>query len=191
MHGPVVVAWVLTAVFLLITFPCVHRLVSLDYGRLGAEVRHGDLAELMFVLGMVAMFSPVGGPIPVAGWQVVFGGAAVWFAVSWWRSRRAGRGHELSAHHAVSAVVMLYMVTAMPHDTATHGPWLNMSTMDGSAWPPVAVLGAVYFFVDAARSGLRAIRPGDPGPREPGLLPRTASRSIMGLGMGYMLLVAL
>jgi hypothetical protein len=195
MHGPVVVAWILTVVFLLITFPCVHRLVRLDYTRFDPALRANDLAELMLALAMVAMLSPVGGPIPAAGWQAVFALTTGWFAVSWWRCRGEKtdcRRH--SAHHALSAAVMYAMLTVMPHGHDAHGPWLNMSTMEvpaGAGWAVVAVAAAAYFAVDAARWAVRAVRLADNGQVPPGFASRAVSRSVMGLGMGYMLVVSL
>lgn len=146
------VDWALTAVFAALVLPCVLRLVRLDYVRLGHGVRHGDLAELLLVVAMVAMFSPVGGPIPAAGWQAVLALTTGWFAVAWWRRRDC-------AHHALSAAAMFYMVTAMPHHGVDHGPWLTMSTMDARlALPLVAVAAAGYFVLDAARTGVLAVR---------------------------------
>ncbi|MFJ7216963.1 DUF5134 domain-containing protein [Amycolatopsis sp. NPDC098790] len=146
--------WALTAAFAALVLPCVLRLVRLDYAHLGAAVRHGDLAELLLVVAMVAMLSPVGGPIPAAGWQAVLALTAGWFATAWWRGRRSG-----CAHHALSAAAMCYMVTAMPHGGMDHGPWLTMSTMDsGLALPLVAVVAAGYFVADAAWSGARVLR---------------------------------
>lgn len=178
------VDWVLTAVFAAMVLPCVLRLVRLDYVRLGHGVRNGDLAELLLVVAMVAMLSPVGGPIPAAGWQAVLVLTAGWFAVSWWRGRRSG-----CAHHALSAAAMLYMVTAMPHDGMAHGPWLTMSTMDARlAVPLVAVAAAAYFVVDAARTGVLMVR--GPVVSVSGHASRAACRVVMGAGMGYMLLAA-
>ncbi|MFD2396128.1 DUF5134 domain-containing protein [Prauserella oleivorans] len=73
------IGWALTVAFLALTLPCVSRLVRLDYARLGAGVRHIDLAGLLMTLAMVAMVSPVGGPIPIAGWQALFLLTAGWF----------------------------------------------------------------------------------------------------------------
>jgi len=140
-----VVDWALTAVVAALALPCVLRLVRLDYGRLGHDVRHGDLAELLLVVAMVAMLSPVGGPIPAAGWQAVLVLTAGWFAVEWWRGRRG------CAHHALSAAVMFYMVTAMPHGGMAHGRWrrrgISSSTRRGRGcswcagrrWPRVGL----------------------------------------------------
>ncbi|WP_326569800.1 DUF5134 domain-containing protein [Amycolatopsis rhabdoformis] len=186
MSTPVLVAWLLTAVFAVLALPCVLRLVRLDYARLGTGVRNADLAELLLVVAMVAMISPVGGPIPAAGWQAVFALTAAWFGFAWWRGRRQASG---CAHHALSAAAMLYMVTAMPHDGMAHGPWLTMSSMDTRlALPVLAVAGAVYFVADAARSGVVAVRTRSGA--APGLTSRTVCRAVMGAGMGYLLLAA-
>ncbi|WP_037304010.1 DUF5134 domain-containing protein [Amycolatopsis orientalis] len=187
MSGPVFVAWTLTAVFAALALPCVLRLVRLDYRGQGAAVRNGDLAELLLVVAMVAMLSPVGGPIPAAGWQAVLVLTAGWFAVAWWKGRRSG--HAACGHHAVSAAAMLFMVTFMPHSEVSHGPWLVMSGAGAAPalWLSV-VFGAVaaYFAVDAVRAGVLAAR-GEPGAGE---VSRRVCRSVMGLGMGYMLLAA-
>jgi hypothetical protein len=191
------VDWVLTAVFAALVLPCVLRLVRLDYARLGHGVRHGDLAELLLVVAMVAMVSPVGGPIPAAGWQAVLVLTTGWFAVAWWRSRQC-------AHHALSAAAMLYMVTAMPHAGMDHGPWLTMPGMGGRlAVPLIAVAAAGYFVADAAWSGVLAIRgtavagpasgPGSAASRAvaaSGHASRAVCRAVMGAGMGYMLLAS-
>jgi hypothetical protein len=178
------VDWALTVVFAALALPCLLRLVRLDYVRLGHGVRNGDLAELLLVVAMAAMLSPVGGPIPAAGWQAVLVLTAGWFALAWWRGRRSG-----CAHHALSAAAMLYMVTAMPHDGMVHGPWLTMSTMDARlAAPLVAVAAAAYFVFDAARTGVLMVR--GPVAAAPGHASRAACRVVMGAGMGYLLLAA-
>ncbi|RSM78491.1 DUF5134 domain-containing protein [Amycolatopsis sp. WAC 01375] len=182
-----IVAWTLTAVFAALVLPCVLRLVRLDYGTQGAAIRNGDLAELLLVVAMVAMLSPVGGPIPAAGWQAVLALTGGWFAVAWWKGRRSG--HAACGHHAVSATAMLFMVTFMPHSDVTHGPWLVMSGPGGASalWLSL-VFGVVaaYFAADAVRAGFSAAR-GDGGS---GQTSRRVCRVIMGLGMGYMLLGA-
>lgn len=187
-NGPLLLAWLLTGVFALLTLSCVLRLVRLDYARLGQDLRQADLAELLLVVAMVAMVSPIGGPIPAAGWQAVLVLTAAWFGFAWWR----GRGQAPTAgcgHHAISAAAMLYMVTAMPHDGMVHGPWLTMPTMaTGPALPLVAIVSAGYFLVDAARSGVAAVRTRGVG--APGLTSRKVYRAVMGAGMGYVLLAA-
>ncbi|GHG40148.1 MULTISPECIES: DUF5134 domain-containing protein [Amycolatopsis] len=178
------VDWALTALFAALVLPCVLRLVRLDYGRLGAGVRHGDLAELLLVVAMVAMVSPVGGPIPAAGWQAVLVLTTGWFAVAWWRRRTC-------AHHALSAAAMLYMVTAMPHGGMDHGPWLTMPGMDARlALPLIAVLAAGYFVADAAWSGVLVVRGSAGVGADSGHASRAVCRAAMGAGMGYMLLAS-
>lgn len=188
MSGPV--AWAMTAVFALLTLPCVLRLVRLDYGRLGPAVRHGDLAELLLVVAMVAMLSPVGGPIPAAGWQAVLVLTAGWFGVSWWKGRRSG--HASCGHHAVSAATMLFMVTFMPHSAVAHGPWLTMSGPESSPAPWLSVVFAAvagYFAVDAIRAGIAAARGSGSGGAagSTGQVSRWVCRVVMGAGMSYML----
>lgn len=189
-----VVDWALTAVVAVLALPCVLRLVRLDYARLGHGVRNGDLAELLLVVAMVAMLSPVGGPIPAAGWQAVLALTAGWFAVAWWRG---GAG---CAHHALSAAAMLYMVTAMPHGAMDHRPGLTVSTMDSTArlTLPLVALAAGYFVLDAARTGVLALR-GSPvasaglgaeAGAGAGQASRAVCRAVMGAGMGYMLLAS-
>jgi hypothetical protein len=88
---------------------------------------------------------------------------------------------------------MLYMIAAMPHDGTVHGPWLTASTMDtrgGLAWPAVAVLAAAFFVVDGVHSGMVAVRASPGATAPPGSLSRAANRSIMGLGIGYLLVAA-
>ncbi|MBK1788683.1 DUF5134 domain-containing protein [Prauserella cavernicola] len=190
------VAWLLTGAFLLLTLPCVLRLVRLDYVRLGGGVRQIDLAALLMTLAMVAMVSPVGAPVPVPGWQALFLLTAGWFLVGAVRGRRAEgvcRGCDL--HHALSAVAMLYMLTAMPH--GGHGTWPTMVAGDDPAslaWPVVAVLAAVYFAVDGVRAGVRAlhtVRGGAAASLPEGFGSRTLCRVVMGLGMGYLFAAAL
>ncbi|SEP34930.1 DUF5134 domain-containing protein [Amycolatopsis saalfeldensis] len=187
----VVVAWLLTAVFAVLVLPCVRRLVRLDYVHLGPAVRNGDLAELLLVVAMIAMASPVGAPIPAAGWQAILVLTTGWFAFAWWRSRaEAGLHAGGCGHHALSAAAMLYLVSAMPHGDMVHGPWLTMSTAEtGLALPVLAIGGAVYFAADAVRSGFLAVR--TRGRYSPGFTSRTVCRAVMGAGMGYMLLAAL
>jgi hypothetical protein len=178
------VDWVLTAVFAALVLPCVLRLVRLDYARLGHGIRHGDLAELLLAVAMVAMFSPVGGPIPAAGWQAVLVLTTGWFAVAWWRTRAC-------AHHALSAAAMLYVVTAMPHGGTDHGPWLTMAAMDARvAVPLVAVVAAGYFVADAAWSGVLVVRGSAVAGPGAGHASRAVCRTVMGAGMGYMLLAS-
>ncbi|WP_431876608.1 DUF5134 domain-containing protein [Amycolatopsis sacchari] len=183
MHIPDFLAWSLTVLFALLAVPSVYRLTQL-HGGVDADVRQRDLAELLMVVAMVAMVSPLGGPIPAAGWQAVLALTAGWFAVAAFRGRQCS-----PVHHTVCAAAMLYMITAMPRHGMEHGPWLTMSEMPGRlAWPVLAVLAVAYFAVDTTRSGLAALREVRGAPVREVLLTRPVHRAAMGAGMAYMLI---
>ncbi|MFC4001034.1 DUF5134 domain-containing protein [Prauserella oleivorans] len=185
------IGWALTVAFLALTLPCVSRLVRLDYARLGAGVRHIDLAGLLMTLAMVAMVSPVGGPIPIAGWQALFLLTAGWFLAAALRDRMsAGVCRRCDLHHGLAAVGMLYMLTAMPHGGG-HTVWPTM-TMDTGAPPAVPVLAglaAAYFAFDGIQAAVRAVRSVRQrglGAMPAGFASRTVCRTVMGVGMGYL-----
>jgi len=186
MHIPDVVAWSLTVLFALLAVPSVYRLVSLQ--RLAdPDIRQMDLAELLMVAAMVAMVSPLGGPIPAAGWQAVLALMAGWFFVAALRGRRC-----CAVHHTISAVAMLYMITAMPEKGMNHGPWLTMSEMPGKlAWPALAMVAIAYFAFDVLKSGFTAARVVKGAPVREAIVARPVYRAAMGLGMAYMLIAAI
>lgn len=185
MHIPDAVAWSLTVGFALLAVPSVYRLVR--FQSYEPDIRQMDLAEVLMVVAMVAMVSPLGGPIPAAGWQAVLALMAAWFFVAALRGRRC-----CAVHHLISATAMLYMITAMPQHGLNHGPWLVMSSMPGRlAWPALAVLAIGYFAFDAARSGVTATRMARGVPVRQVLLARPVYRSAMGLGMAYMLVAGI
>jgi hypothetical protein len=187
MHIPAPLAWSLTVLFALFAVPSVYRLVRLDAARFDPDIRQMDLAEVLMVLAMVAMVSPLGGPIPAAGWQAVLLLMAGWFFAAALRGRRC-----CAVHHLISATAMLYMITAMPQHDMDHGPWLVMSEMPGRlAWPALAVAAVAYFVFDAARSGVTAARVVRGAPAREALIARPIYRAAMGLGMAYMLVAAL
>jgi hypothetical protein len=193
MHIPDVVGWLLTGTFLLLAFPCLMRLVRFEHGAAVYATRNADLAELLLTLAMMAMVSPIGGPIPAAGWETMLGGAATWFLVAWFRSRAGWSlvDHRHDGHYGLSALAMLYMISAMPHNGAVHGPWFSMSTVDGPSRVilPIAVVVIGYFVVDAVRSGVLVAR--GRGKQSTGYASRFLCRSVMGLGMGYMFIAVL
>lgn len=205
MHIPVVVAWILTVLFAALSVPGLARLAR---GRSGAvrpdravvdgqpeldpsqpipDDCQADLAEVLMVVAMGAMVSPIGGPIPAAGWQAVFALVAAWFAVTAVRGRRSG-----AAHHAICAAAMLYMLTAMPGHATGHGPWLTMSRMPGRlAVPALAIIAVGYFAVDAMLSGRSTIRVARAGSMRELLMARSSSRTVQGAAMVYLFLAAL
>src|SRR5437764_13653976 len=184
MHIPVVVAWSLIVLFAVLAVPAVHRLAE---GAATWNARETDLTELLMVVAMVAMVSPLGGPIPAAGWQAVLVVTAGWFLVAAIRGRRC-----CATHHAVVAAVMLYMVSAMPHHEMSHGPWLTMSEMGSAhlAFPALAMAAAVYFAYDTVRVGRRAMRNARTAGTRHATVVRPAARAAMGTAMAYLLVAA-
>lgn len=199
--------WTLTAAFLTVAGYCVVRLVvagRVPAGYRGAH-RAVDVAHVLMGLGMAAMVSPVGGPLPIAGWQTVFLLLTAWFAASWWQGRRTGTvpepvgWHGNPLHHAAAGVAMLVMLGAMPHDGAhAAAPWMA-AMPDGDAGTLVAVLAwtlAAYFLAAAA---VRLVQTGwrrsCPAGEVPALLlaPRltSACEVTMALGTGYLLVATL
>lgn len=187
MHIPVVVAWTLVVLFTVLVVPSVSRLAHLDPGPVRWAARETDLTEVLMALAMAAMVSPLGGPIPAAGWEAVFALATGWFLVAALRRRRC-----CAVHHAVVAAAMLYMIVAMPAHHGDHGPWLTMSGMGAArpAFPVLAALAAAYFVYDAARVGTRAVRNARTVGVKDAMVVRPACRSVMGAVMAYLFAAA-
>ena len=185
--------------FVLLAYPCMSRLVRLDYCRLGTGVREADLAGLLMAVAMAAMVSPVGFPVPVAGWQALFLIATCWFAVNVVRapaSRNVCRHCDF--HHGVSAAAMMYMLAAMPHgdgDHSGHSVWPMMVDPDSTqtyALPAVAALCTVYFLADSAHAAWRALRNRRVGiASPPGVRSRFCCRVVMNFGMAGMFVAGL
>ncbi|GAA3818497.1 DUF5134 domain-containing protein [Amycolatopsis tucumanensis] len=180
---PVLVAWSLTVAFALLAVPSVVRLVRLDALTTTPDTRQQDVAELMMVLAMLAMVSPLGGPIPAAGWQAILVLTAGWFLVAALRGRRC-----CAVHHLVSAAAMLYMITAMPGHG--DGPWMAM-TPGQLAWPVLALAAIGYFAVDSVRSGILGARWARTESLRDHRAVRQVCRALMGVGMAYMLVSGL
>ncbi|MDV6014186.1 DUF5134 domain-containing protein [Haloechinothrix sp. LS1_15] len=204
MDAPEPVLWGLSVLFLAIAAASLARLViAHPHSPLWGRVRREDeVAELLMALGMLAMVSPVGGPIPQAGWEAAFVVAALWLGVLWLREVRASCGSGCArsrcGHHAIGAAVMVYMFAGMVGhgDHAAHeaGPWLTMAGHEGTlVLAPLAFAAAGYFFVDTAMCVVRCVR----GPRAeiPEPVPvvlrlgtRELGRGAMSVGMAGMLL---
>lgn len=200
MDIPVGVSWVLLAAFLALSLPPLVRLMRFDHGASPFATRNADLAEMLLAVAMAAMVSPIGGPIPAAGWETVLGGTAVWFAFAWFRAlaNQGWRGqglvdHRHHGHHAISAIAMFLMIFAMPHANGGHGPWFTMSTMDSpvvregeysGVFLFFVVILVGYFMIDAAKSAVILIRGHQT--RRKSHQSRFACRGLMGLGMTYM-----
>ena len=196
-------AWASTAAFLAVAGYCVARLVA---AARAPETYRGchravDVAHVLMAVGMAAMVSPVGGPLPMAAWQTVFLLMTAWFAGSWWRSRgtRAWHGgwHGNQLHHALASLAMLYMMSAMP--PGAHGshhpgtPWLDSAFGTGMALPGLGWALAGYFFAltvvfarwrsPAAPNGLPALLTAPTA--------MTACQTTMAAGTGSMLVAML
>jgi hypothetical protein len=77
----------------------------------------GDLSHAAMGIGMAAMFSPLGNPVPGPVWTVVFALGVVWFGGAVLRSRTFGGE---AGHHALGSGAMLLMLAA-GHSAHGHG----------------------------------------------------------------------
>jgi hypothetical protein len=94
----------------------------------------GEVSYTAMGLGMAAMFSPLGDPVPTAVWCAVFVLAATWFAVRVLRGDAAGGE---AAHHVVGSGAMLFMLVAGNSEGALGGHAAH------GAGPDSALAGAV------------------------------------------------
>jgi hypothetical protein len=206
MAGPDWFRWTLTLLFIAVGAYCVSRLAHARHvpGLYRGCHRATDVGHGMMCAGMAVMCSPVGGPVPVAGWETVFLVSTSWFAGSWFRERQtrvAAEGigwHGGGLHHAIAGLAMFYMLAAMPrsggHSHGMSAPWVPAMNDVDLALPIIGWTFAAYFVVHAMVIGVRLLRPAAPcDKRLPGILtaPRltVASQVFMALGMSYMLVV--
>jgi hypothetical protein len=190
MAGPSWLRWVLAAGFLGVAGYCVVRLVAARRIRYLGCHRALDVAHLIMGLGMAVMVSPVGGPVPAAGWQTAFVLIAAWFLGASWRQWRTGvvpepmGWHGGNLHHAAAALAMVYMLSAMPGD-GHHMAHSWMAAMPApSGFSALGWLLAAYFIGSAVLLGPRALA----APPAPTLTPRVAAgcQIVMALGTGYL-----
>lgn len=191
MDAPVAVLWVWSVFFAIMAASSAYRLALAGdlAGRRAGIDRVDEAADLLMCLGMLAMVSPLGGPVPLAGWRAIFVAAAVALGAAWWRRRRSLSGSTRCGHHAVMAAAMAYMLIAVPHDDHPADPWLTMSGHGGSLehWP-LAVAALVYCAVDIAVGVPRVLR-APAGQGIGGERARAVSRVAGSAGMGAMLAV--
>jgi hypothetical protein len=95
----------------------VAALHMLRLGVLRADLP-GEAAHAAMALGMAAMFSPVGAPVPSAIWVVVFVGSGAWFGA---QALRESSLTGDSGHHVIGSVAMLVMLSAGHSHTAADG----------------------------------------------------------------------
>jgi hypothetical protein len=70
----------------------------------------GEASHAAMGVGMAAMFSPLGDPVPRLVWTAVFAVGAAWFTVLLLRRREAA-----ARHHVVGSTAMLFMIGAGAH----------------------------------------------------------------------------
>jgi Domain of unknown function (DUF5134) len=131
-----------------------------------------ELAHGVMGLGMAAMFSPLGNPVPGPVWTVVFALFGLWFAGAALRSRTFGGE---ATHHVIGSGAMLFMLAAghaapaadpaAPAGHAAHGGGttgtLGMASL-------VALLLTGYFAWHALRCTEAFRRAGSAAPTTPG-----------------------
>lgn len=110
-----------------------HQLLTVSTGRVW------EASSAAAAIGMAAMFSPLGDPVPAPVWIAVFGGCAAWVGVLAVRDR-AITGH--AGHHLLCSAAMLFML--LGH--RLHGGGLGIVSV-------VALVAAGYF----AWHGLRCV----------------------------------
>jgi hypothetical protein len=127
-----------------------------------------ELSHLGMALGMAAMFSPIGDPLPRLMWLLVFGMLAAWFAS---RTLREGLRPDDTAQHLVANLAMLFMVLAMGGHTVTVGTAGahagheghaaggadGSGLIEGPVGTVLSVLLAGYFAVHAVRALRRLV----------------------------------
>lgn len=202
MDAPVAVLWALSALFVALAVPCLYRLV-LAHPQSPVRCRVNRLdeaAEMLMCVGMLAMVSPLGGPIPLAGLQAAFVVATVGLAATWAiRLRRTGPASCVASrcgHHALSAAVMVVMLLTMAgHGPRAGEPWLVLAGHGGAqGWAPALVALAAYLFVDMALAVVRMVRSRAPASTTPAthavfsVRSRESGRAVMSAAMAGMLL---
>lgn len=98
----------------------------------------GEASHAAMCVGMAAMFSPLGDPVPAPVWVAIFGACLAWFGVVVLRARSM-RGEP--GHHVVGSGAMLFMVLAGHTDHVGHGGHASGFTATSIA----AILLAGYF----------------------------------------------
>jgi hypothetical protein len=152
----------------------------------------GEAAHAAMGVGMAAMFSPLGDPVPDPIWTVVFGLSVVWFVAQALRARSVAGD---VGHHIAGGAAMLFML--LSGESAIAG--MDMTHMGGGTFG----LGTVAAVVLAGYFGWHVLRCTDrlrlpPVVAEGAVAvrttllraPRTATLShvAMALGMSVMLL---
>jgi hypothetical protein len=132
----------------------------------------GEISHAVMALGMAAMFSPLGDPLPAPAWTIAFVLCGAWFAAV---ALRAGSFGGDAGHHVVGSAAMLFMLLT-GHDHVESGTGADAghaahhSSTDGGVGiaSVVAILLAGYFVwhalrcSDRLRTAVAHPAPGDP-----------------------------
>ncbi len=191
--GPIWVQWIFSVACLGVGgYYAAASVARRGEPRTGARTLPGsayDLPHLAMALGMAAMFSPLGDPVPRLAWVIVFALSAAWFAS--WALRDGlvfdGLGADTTAHHLVANLAMLFMLmTSHQHGAAGAasgqgheghtGAAGGSGLLAGSIGTVLTVILAGYFVVHTARS-LRAMFATRPFATRPFATPLFADRN--------------
>ncbi|MFF1613694.1 DUF5134 domain-containing protein [Amycolatopsis sp. NPDC058278] len=192
--------WILTAVFVAAGAFCVYRC----FRRKSVTGRVGDVLHAAMCLAMVAMVWPATMGVAGVPQVVLFGFAAVWFAVAAVRgAAHEGRWHP--GYHAVMMLAMVWMVFAMPRAMVGSGAatTMDMPGMEGMAMalpsagggvPADVVIVALTLAIAFCLAGIAFLARLVDGARVTPPSVRTAgwgADALMGLGTSVMLLAML
>lgn len=128
-----------------------------------------ELSHAAMGLGMAAMFSPLGNPVPGPVWTAVFVVCAAWFVAAVLRTRSLSGE---AAHHVVGSGAMLFMLAA-GHDPAAPAGHAAHAAHDGGASGALGLASVAalmltgYFAWHALRCADRCRRP-EPAASPPG-----------------------
>jgi hypothetical protein len=133
------IQWLGTVLLLAAAIHCGVRLDIASRSPAGSQ-RASDATHVLMCLGLAAMLTPLGDPIPVALWEAAFCLVVAWSLIATIRERDR---RLLWARHAVEGVAMIYMF-ATP-----------LMSPPGLTWILV-----VYCVCSASWSALMAVRAG-------------------------------
>jgi hypothetical protein len=180
---PTSLGWLLTVALLAVAGYAIAQLAAAS--RTAAV--HGcdrpvHTAHAVMALGMAVMCSPVGGPLPMAGWLTVFVLLTAWFLV---RREPAASWHGGGVQHAIAGLAMIYMLSAVPHSAhAMSSAWSPRMSAGGAALPLLGWAFVAYFTVQVVRLAPLIARPGS-------LRIAAACQCVMALGTGGLIAVML
>lgn len=159
----------MTAVAVLLAVGCLG-VGAFHLARLGLDPPR-EASHAAMGIGMAAMFSPSGDPVPAAVWIAVFTACGAWFAADALRSPAGSRRSD-AVHHVVGSGAMLFMLLGghgggVAGTGAVHAGHVGHGAGTGLGLSsPVALVLAGYFAWHVLRCAdhLRACAPRDEAP---------------------------